>query len=413
LQQALASIVALSVLICLPTFAQNTMPLFPCVGKPTAKGCPAAPNAPTFNPIVMKDDYYDVYVESVCINQPDSWWHKKLVHVEVTLKTGKVSQTTEVYAQRTGSQCHIGVANFPLLTSIPANNHRLTLSAHIYRSDDQDGMQQILGFMAGEQKNTVLNTYAAASVPYLTAVSDIGTQVYKAFATHSQDFLDFKPMDLVPEGPVPTRFDLKDEYFVLYAGNQSLGDSDVYLDDSANLHLVADGSVVAAGSTWIVFRIQKREHRSDYPQRPWYSDWENLVRQVETRNIDDATVKKRITADETLLDADADYTDGDKNYYTDKFVQSEAEMLKYLDNPNASATDYGKAIDAALVTPEVMGFSSQGKLITAAGVVDLSGSRAPVVGQISLFNQVTTAQLPKVIVPDKFVHALKEVNAKY
>src|SRR5580704_10558383 len=87
--------------------AQNTMPLFPCSTKPTANGCPA----PAVDPTVSKDDYYDVFVETVCINQPDSWWKKKLVHVEVTVKVGATNQTVPVHAQRTGGECHIGIAN--------------------------------------------------------------------------------------------------------------------------------------------------------------------------------------------------------------------------------------------------------------------------------------------------------------
>jgi hypothetical protein len=413
-----ARIFFLFTVISLPAFAQNTLPLFPCYGgKPTANGCPAVPNAPVdFKAIVTKDDYYDVYVESVCINRPDNWWHKKLVHVEVTVKIGTtVNQTVPVYAERTGSQCHIGIANYPLLTSIPANNNRLTLASHVYRSKEQDGMQQILGFMVGQQKSTVLNTYAAAAVPYLTAVGDVASQVYKAFASQSENFQDFKDMDLVPAAPVPTRFDLKDEYIVVYAGNQNLQDSDVYLDTSTNLHLVKDDSVVAEDrSTWIVFRVQKRQHRLDYPQRPWYTDWELLVRQVKTRDADAAAVKKRISTNNTLLNADADYTNGDKDFYSDIFTKTQEEMLKYLANPNATAAEYQKAIDGASVTPEVTGVNSDGKVVTAT-----NGDK-PVVGQPPTFkkddgrfwrlDKLIPEMLPKTIVPLQFLQNLRTLN---
>jgi hypothetical protein len=401
----------------LPASAQNTMPLFPCYGgKATATGCPAVQNEqPGFNAAVVKDDYYDVYVESVCINQPDGWWKKKLVHVEITVKVGAVNQTIPVYAQRTGSQCHIGIANYPLLTSIPANNNRLTIASHVYRSDDQDGMQQILGFMVGQQKNTTLNTYAAVAVPYLTAIGDVATQVYKAFAVHSQDFQDFKDMDLVPSGPVPTRFDLKDEFIVVYAGNKTLQDADVYLDDSANLHLATDKSVVADGSTWIVFRIQKRPHRLDYPQRPWYTDWQQLVRQVKTRDVDEAAVKKRITTDNTLLNADADYTSGDKDFYSDIFLQSETQMIKYLSNASASAADYEKAIETASVTPDVTGVNSDGKVVTATNgdkpVVGQPPNQNKSAGTIWTLDKLNPSLQPKVIVPALFLKNLQQLNA--
>jgi hypothetical protein len=132
---------------------------------------------------------------------------------------------------------------------------------------------------------------------------------------------------------------------------------------------------VAEGSTWIVFRIQKRPHRLDYVLRPWYTDWEQLVRQVKTRDADAAAVKERITIDNTLLNADSDYTNGDKDYYSDIFLKSEDQMLKYLGNANASAADYEKAIDAASVTPDVTGVDLEGKVVTAT-----SGAK-PVVGQ--------------------------------
>jgi hypothetical protein len=392
-------------LISSPADAQPSTPLFPCSGgKPTANGCPALPAG--FDPAVGKDDYFDLFVESVCIDQPDSWWKKKLVHVEVTVKVGSVNKTIPVYGQRTTSQCHIGVANYPLLTSIPANNNRLSIASHIYRSDDQDGMQQILGFLVDQQKNTTLNTYAVAAVPYLTAIGDIATQIYKAFASHSQNFQDLKDMDLVPTGPLPTRFDLRDEYIVVYAGTTNLSDSDIYLDSTYNVHLVKDDSVVASGSTWIVFRLQKRQHRLDYPTRTWYTDWEKLVREVRNRSVDAPTVGKRITSENTLLNADDDYTNGDKDYYSVIFLKSQAEMVKYLNNMNASVTDYDSAITAASVIPDITGTSPAGVFVTAAG-----GPR-PVVGQASLSFRLDPATLQKAIVPDLFLVQLRNLNTR-
>lgn len=347
--------------------AQNAVPLFPCFGKPTSNGCPKIAGTPkTFNPVINKDEYYDVYVESVCINRPDSWWHKKLVHVEVTVKAGKADQTVPVYSQRTGKECRIGVANFPLLTSIPSNNHRLILSAKVYRSDEQDGLKKILKFVTDQQQNTALNTYESVAMPYLTAIGTLSTQVYDDFAQHSENYLYFKPMALAPEADQPSRFDLKDEYVVLYSGNDMPRDSSVYIDNADNLRWVRNGSLVTGGSTWIVFRVQKRLHRRDYPGRPWYEDWEALVLQVETRSVGARTVNSRIAKENTLLDADQDYTQGDKRYYTGVFEKSKSEMIKYLGNSKESASDYGKAVKDARVVPAAVGLTPQGTVMTAA-----------------------------------------------
>lgn len=399
---------------CPLAHAQNTVALFPCFGgKAVAGACPAVPGTPPgFSPLISKDDYYDVYVESICINQPDSWWRKKLVHVEVTVKTGTVNQTIPVYAERAGSECRIGVANYPLLTSIPANGNRLTLAAHVYRSSEQDGMNQILTFMVGQQKNTVLNTYASAAVPYLTAIGDVASEVYKSFAPDSQDYQDFKDTDLVPTGPVASTFDLKDEYIVFYAGPNLLQSSDVYLDSSSSLRSIKNDSVISDKSTWIVFRIQKRQHRLDYPQRPWYTDWEQLVRQVKTRDVDSATVQKRIGTENTLLNADADYTNGDKDYYSDIFIRSEVEMINYLSSPTATPAQYDTAIANSSVTPAVAGTTTaSGVLVTATTTTKpVAGdftNQKPVVEQ---WRPLDPTGLSKTIVPAQFLMELKKVN---
>jgi len=386
-------------------FSQNTLPLFPCYGgQISASGCPAVAGVPsTFNPLIENDDYYDVYVESVCINQKDSWWKNKLVHVEVTIKAGAVSKLVPVYAQRTGNQCHIGVANYPLLTSVPANGNALTLASHVYRSDDQDGMRKVLGFLTDQQKNTTLNTYAAAAVPYLTAVGDVANQVYSSFATHSEDYQDFKDMVLSPQAVIPSRFDLKDGFIAVYAGNDNPKDADVYIDSSDELRW-NNGTRVEDGSTWIVFRIQKRHHRSDYPLRPWFMDWQQLARQVKTRQVDADAVKKRIAIDNTLLNADLDYTSGDKDYYSDIFLKSQAQMLIYLNDANASVASYDKAIKDALVTPDVVGLNSQGQTITA------TNGTTPVVGRASLLDRVNPQMLLQVISPEKFLINIQKLN---
>lgn len=407
------SVVLVILVMGLASISISGQTLFPCSTKPTASGCPA----PTgFNPLVSVDDYYDVYLESVCINQPDSWWRNKLIHIEVTVKTGAVKQTIPAYEQRTGNGCHIGISNFPLITSVPANGNRLTLSSHVYRTDDNDGVKKILAFMTAEQKDTTLNTYAAAAIPYLTAIGDIATKVYGTFAPHSTNYLDFRDTDFVPSSGVANRFDLKDEFVVFYSGSDNPKDSDIYLDTTLNLRWVSNETILAGGSTWMVFRIQKRQHRTDYPQRAWYMDWAQLVREVKTRSVDESAVKKRIASNNILLNADKDYTNGDKDYYSAIFVKTQDAMIAYLKNTNESIADYEAAIQTATTVPGITGTRTpNGTLRAAASEKALLGETQnflPVIERTSSSN-TNPSSLTPVIVPERFLKKLEELNSKH
>lgn len=177
-----------------PGVAQNTIAVFPCRVKPAAnqdcnalpKGEAPTPPGSTPSPVIGVNDYYDVYIESVCIDQPDSWWKNKLVNLSATVSVGKNLIKVPAYQDRTGSQCRIGLANFPLVTSVPANGQSLGLAASILRSDKNDGLQKLLSFMTGEQKSTELSTYAAAAVPYVTAISNLCQPDLRCFrGTHN------------------------------------------------------------------------------------------------------------------------------------------------------------------------------------------------------------------------------------
>ena len=384
-------------------YGQDTIVLFPCMGQRFADGsCPkAADIPPTFNPVISVDDYYDLYVEAVCVDQPDSWWRNKLIHFDITVSVASLSTTVPVFGERTGGQCRIGVANYPLLTSIPANGQKLFVEAKVYRSDDTDGLRKILSFLSDQQKSTVVSTYAAAAVPYLTVVSAIGGQAYEAFANHSETFLNFKRMALSPKADVPNRFDLKDEYFVQYAGNDGPTDNSVFLSPSFELLWSgASDNRVRGGSTWIVYRLQKYTHRQDYPTRPWYLLYQQLMQQARFRQIDATNFEKRLIDAVVLLMADADYTNGDKAYYQSLFQQSESTMVAYLNNPNATPPNLDAAFTAADVAPSVVGFDAASRrFITAVN------TQSPVVATWAQKTQVGLTVLD----PSKLAQGLKAV----
>lgn len=399
-----------------PGVAQNTIAVFPCRVKPAAnqdcnalpKGEAPTPPGSTPSPVIGVNDYYDVYIESVCIDQPDSWWKNKLVNLSATVSVGKNLIKVPAYQDRTGSQCRIGLANFPLVTSVPANGQSLGLAASILRSDKNDGLQKLLSFMTGEQKSTELSTYAAAAVPYVTAISNLASQIYDAFGAHTTTWLNMKSMALTPQSDVaPGRFDLKDEYIVQYAGPDSPQDREIYVDGNDDLRWAKDDTLVRNRSSWILYRIQKQTHRQDYPTRPWYTQWQDLVLQAAARSIDVATVKNRFQQINVLVMNDADYTYGDKRYYVQLFNQSESDIIKSLTDPNVNKVAVSQAVKDSTVTPKAVGLDpTTHKIVTATNTKE----GEPVVTLPTLGRSIDKVIAPEAFV--RFVHDALELKGK-
>jgi hypothetical protein len=119
-----------------------------------------------------------------------------------------------------GTGCRIPVNGSSIITSVPANGQILKLSATILRSDANDGLRKLLGFMTATAQQTQYTTYFAHALPYVSVGLAFAQQAYDTFAQHQEKFLnDQVPTTLHPSSTVhPDKFDLQDGYFVQYSG---------------------------------------------------------------------------------------------------------------------------------------------------------------------------------------------------
>jgi hypothetical protein len=371
----LSAIFMLCVLMTSSVFA-DTIAEIPCRAKPNADGsCPAVTGLPAGETTAIgRDDYYDVYVESTCIDQPDSWWKKKLVSFNVTITIGANKPINiPIYADRVqDTGCRIGVNGFPVMTSIPSNGQQLTLQVSVMRSDASDGLKQMLSFATATSQDPSLSTYAAAAVPYMGLAVDIANTAFKAFGQPTTPWLQTAATALHPAAAHPDRFDLQDGYLVQYAGPDNPADGQLYVE-SGELKWAGNDSPLRGGATWVLFKIEKYTRRNDFPTRSWFQNWEKLLQDTRTGSVAADAFKTRYQQVITLLQNDPDFTSGDVNHYVQVFTTVRDAILAELTKPSPDYNAIGKAIDASQVATQQAQTNVSGKVVTAIN------TRTPVV----------------------------------
>lgn len=374
----------------------NTVAVFPCPSKPTAAGvCPAVTMPAGQTPTIGADDYYDLYIESTCIDQPDSWWNKKLVEFTVTVTIGSNKPiSVPVFADRAiGAGCHIGVNSFPIMTSIPSNGQNLALKVSVMRSDETDGLKQILSFATTTSQNPSLSTYAASAIPYMGLAIDIANTAYSAFGQSLTPWLDTTETALHPVSATgPDRFDLQAGYLVQYSGSDNPSDKEFYVD-SGELKWSANDTPVRGGSTWVLFKVEKYSRRNDYPTRVWYQDWEKLLQDTISGSVAADAFKTRYQQVITLLQSDPDFTSGDKLQYVRSFSSVRDSIVAELAKPSPDYAAIGNAVTSSQVTARQAQMAPNGKWITAVN------SSLPVI-------TIPSTGARSVIVPSKLANAL-------
>jgi hypothetical protein len=335
----------------------NTVAVFACSSKPTSgTDCLSRDlaNGKTLN--IGKDDYYDILIKSVCIDQPDSWWHQKLISLTatVTLASSPTPVKMPVYNERaTGSGCRIGINDFALYTSVPANGTPVALQVDVLRSNSQNGLKQLLSFATSQESNPAITTYAASAVPFLNLGLSFANSVYSAFGQSNTPEIPMTPTTLTPTSGLQLNSnDLRDSYLVEYSGPANPQDRDFYLDSGGDLRWSKDDTYVR-GAAWVVLRIQKREHRTDYVLRAWYKQWYALLEQVAQgagggTSVTVAAYQKTTSDCIALLEADGDFTDGDKHRFISDYTTVEASIAAELGKPTPNYVAIDAAIQAAL-----------------------------------------------------------------
>lgn len=398
------------VLFSTSSFAANTVAVFACPAKPTpGKDCLSRdlPGGKTLN--IGKDDYYDVLIRSVCIDKPDSWWHQRLISMSATVNVAAPNAQPvkmPVYKERAaGSGCRIGVNNFALYTSVPGNGIPVSLEVDVLRSDEKDGLKQLLNFATAQENNSAITTYAATAVPYLNMALGFANSVYSAFGQSTTPEIPMTPTTLAPtSGLQPNPNDLRDGYLIEYSGPDLPQDGDFYVDNGGDLRWSANDSLVRGGAVWVVLRIEKRERRTDFPLRPWYKQWSALLQKVAQGAGGPSAVTpelyQKTTADcLVLLDADQDFTDGDKRRFSSDFITAEVAIVTELGKPHPDYATINQAIQAALEAVDPIQPTPPG-----AHIVTATNSVHPTV----LMPWGGKLPVERVVVPSRFADELRK-----
>ncbi|MGA8429279.1 MAG: hypothetical protein WB729_05630 [Candidatus Sulfotelmatobacter sp.] len=394
-------------LLSIPCFAANTLAVFACPSKPTpGTDCLSRdlPGGKTLN--IGRDDYYDVLIRSVCIDQPDSWWSQKLISLTatVTLASTPTPLKMPVYNERApGSGCRIGITDFALYTSVPANGTPVALQVDVLRSDAQDGLKQLLNFATSQENNPAITTYAVNAVPYLNMGLTFANSVYSAFGQSTTPEIPMTATTLTPTSGLQLNSnDLRDSYLVEYSGPDLPKDRDLYVDDGGDLRWSANDSLVRGGSAWVVLRIQKREHRTDFVIRPWYKQWYALLEQVAQgaggpSAVTVATFQKTTGDCLVLLEADGDFSDGDKRRFVSDYTSVEASIVTELSKPTPNYAAINQAIQAALDAVDFIQPAPPGQVVTATNTEHPTAPVAP----------GATLPAQRAVVPNRLVQELR------
>lgn len=332
----------LGLFVCLVTtvaHAQNTLYVVPCAAKNNCQhGTPIGPN-----------EYYNLSIESVCIDKPDTFWHNKLISIEVDVTVG-TSNTIKVpvYKDRVGNGCHIGANGVALANFVPHNGQGVTIASSVYRSDTSDGLKKILQLATSTSQSPTLTNYASSALPYVGIAVNFANQAYSAFGQPTTPWLNESPSQLNPVGPNYDRFDLRQGYFVQYAafGDENPADADMYVQ-SGDLRWAANDTPVRGGSVWILFKIQRIERRTDYTVTNWYKAWDTLLNDCYGGNINSASFKSRAQQAITLLESDDDYTRGDRDEYVQDYSSVIDTIATALDKTTPDIQAVRTAIDAS------------------------------------------------------------------
>jgi hypothetical protein len=322
------------------SLAQNTVDVVPC--SSSASCTPGTP--------ISGKEYYDLSIESVCADKPDSFWHNKLISFEVDIAIGSSGVIkVPVYKDRVGNGCHVGANGVALANFVPNNGQGVTIQSSIYRSDASDGLKKILSLATSTAQKPELTNYASAAMPYVGLAVDFANQAYTAFGQANTPWLNESPSRLHPAGSQYDRYDLREGYLVQYAGPDNPHDGDLYVD-SGELHWKSGGSVLRGGGVWILFKVRRIPRRTDFPGSNWYKTWDRLLNDTYQGIVGVDSFKARAQQALTLLQSDDDYTSGDRDQYVKDYSTVEDKIIVAL-GANPPKMDVVRAAIDASRTP--------------------------------------------------------------
>src|SRR5208282_2320921 len=152
---------------------------------------PSGDDLPANNRPVGADDYYSVFLESVCISRNEDFWKKNVVGLTANLTVGSSQPVSlPVYSDRAANtDALLALSHFSLVTYVPSKGQSVQIGASMLRFDNQDFIKKALQAVSLAQGSTELTTYAASAVPYVTLAAAVGNQIYNAFGPKNGEVL--------------------------------------------------------------------------------------------------------------------------------------------------------------------------------------------------------------------------------
>jgi len=275
---------------------------------------PKTDNVSPADPVIAANsDYYSLYIDGVCIDQPETFWKKNVVSFTISLEVNGKPLTIPVYQERAANtSCRIPVTNYGLLSSIPARGIDLKLGASVLRLDNKDTVKRFLTALTGSTSDPILKTYAASSIPYISLVGTIANQLYGTLGPDptGTPLISFKGTTVLANSPDADRLRLRDMVILQYFGTETLDESKL---SEKTGEVYYDGQPLRSGA-WITFRIAKSSRRLGYFGREWNNKFNTALQEMRKDKPNTQVVQQAFNDGSVLLFNDSDFTPDDQNY---------------------------------------------------------------------------------------------------
>lgn len=314
---------------------------------------PFGDDVPTQNQTVGSDDYYSVYLESVCVARDENFWKKNVVALTASLTIGNAQPVSlPVYSDRAkGTDALLALSHFSLMTYVPSKGQALQIGASMLRFDNQDFIKKALQGVSLAQGSTALTTYAAAAVPYVTLAATVGNQIYNAFGpTNGEVLIKTQPTTL-SVNDTSERFVLRDCYMLQYFGPDDMDDGSLYVHaGDVFWKQQQDKANPLRSGPWFLFRVERFEQRPDKESRPWSVLFDrDCLGEFDKLSPDADKAKKAYSDALVLLENDPDFTAKDKRAISQNWRQ----QLQ-----NKGVTSVSPSVPAAPVHTALLGLGA-------------------------------------------------------
>src|ERR1700693_4718661 len=274
---------------------------------------PYGDDLPTQNVIVGADDYFSIYLDSVCVSQGEDFWTKNDIGLTADLTVGNSQPVSlPVYSDRAANtDALLALSHFALMTYVPCNGQALEGGASMLRFDTDDFIKKALQAVSLTQSSTELTTYAAAAVPFVTLAASVGNEIYNAFGPKGEEVLIKTEGTSLSVNDTNPRYVLRDCYLLQYFGPDNMDDSSLYVH-AGDVYWKQNNTPLRSGP-WFLFRIERFEQRPDQQSKPWFILFSrDCLGEFDKLSPDSAKAQKAYSDALVLLENDPDFTGKDK-----------------------------------------------------------------------------------------------------